>query len=468
MNTTLVVLLSYMLIIVLIAVFSTKKSKIKESEDYLLAGRNLGVWMLAGTLAAAEIGGGSTIGVAQKAYQDWGLSAGWYVLCAGIGIFLVSFVAPYLRKAMAATIPEILGRRYGKEVHLITTLLSIFAGFIAAAVQIIATASIISTVTSMPIKEALILSAIVVTVYTVMGGLISVAYTDIIHIFFIVVGMIVALPIILNNSGGWEAVKLALPKEQLDPFKIGWVQIAGLILLYFMTFSTGQEAVQRYFAAKDESVAKKGSFLCSLFMGVYGFVPAVIGLVALAHFPDIEPAKALPTAAVNFLNPIMAGVVLASICAATLSSAAGNMIAVSAIFTNDVYQKYLKKDAKAKELILVSKFVIIFTGVVSLIIALFNTSIISLLVFAFTVRSAGPFAALIFGLLYKRVTKLGAISSIIIASIVAFTWEYLGSPFGIMSIILGASVSVVVLLVVSAIHIKMGGKIAPSAFLDEK
>ena len=129
MTTTIIILL-YMAVIVAVAVISTTRKKVKEADDYLLAGRSLGPFMLAGTLAAAEIGGGSTVGVAAKAYGDWGLSAGWYVVCSGIGIFLVSFIAPYLRKAMATTIPEILERRYGTSAHLFATILSIIAGFI--------------------------------------------------------------------------------------------------------------------------------------------------------------------------------------------------------------------------------------------------------------------------------------------------------------------------------------------------
>ena len=83
--------------------------------------------MTAGTLAATEIGGGSTVGVAAKAYGSWGLSAGWYVVSAGIGVILVAFIAPLLRRAMATTVPEIIGRRFGGSSHLITSILSMLA-----------------------------------------------------------------------------------------------------------------------------------------------------------------------------------------------------------------------------------------------------------------------------------------------------------------------------------------------------
>ena len=103
-----VIVCAYLLLNLLVGVYC--HIRVKDSTDYLLAGRRIGVLMTAGTLAATEIGGGSTVGVAAKAYGSWGLSAGWYVVSAGIGVILVAFIAPLLRRAMATTVPEIIGR----------------------------------------------------------------------------------------------------------------------------------------------------------------------------------------------------------------------------------------------------------------------------------------------------------------------------------------------------------------------
>ena len=466
MNTTLIVIVLYMMIVMSIAIYVSKK-KVKNSKDFLLAGRSLGPLMMAGTLAAAEIGGGSTVGVASKAYGEWGLSAGWYVVCAGIGIFLVSFVAPYLRKSMATTIPEIMGRRYGKPSHIITTTLSLIALFIASAVQVIATASIISVVTGANLKSTILIVGVIITIYTMLGGLVSVASTDIIHIIFITVGMAIATPIIIHNAGGWTEVKSLLPAGQLGLTKVGWKTIIGLILMYFMTFSTGQEAVQRYFAAKDAPTAKLGSFLCALIMALYGFIPATMGLVALAKFPNINANDAMATAAINFSPAIIAGIVLAAICAATMSSASGNMIAASTIFTKDVYQRYMKPDAKDNQLMFVSKDTIVTIGIVSIIIALTNAQIIPLLVFAFTIRSAGPFAALVFGLIYEKATVHAGFYSLILGSIASFIWQYLKEPYGIMAIVFGSIVSTIVFFSIAIIENKMGIPPAPPAIRQQ-
>lgn len=457
------IIVAYMATMIGIGLYAAKR-KVKNSKDFLLAGRSLGPFMMAGTLAAAEIGGGSTVGVAAKAYGDWGLSAGWYVVCAGIGIFLVSFVAPYLRKSMATTVPEILGRRYGKPAHIITTSLSIIAGFALTAVQVIATSTIISVVTGMDLNTTLIVAAVVVTIYTMLGGLMSVAMTDVVHIVFIIVGMAIAAPFIIHNAGGWDSVVSSLPAGQMSLTKVGWKTILGLILMYFMTFSTGQEAVQRYFAAKNIKVAKVGSMITAVLMAVYGFIPATIGLVALARFPNIDPNTAMATAAVNFAPTLIAGLVLSSVVAATMSSASGNMIASSTLFTVDVYKKYINPNASDRQMVVMSKGVIIAVGVISLVIALTSKAIIPLLVFAFTMRSAGPFAAFLFGLLYKKATVNAGLYSIILGSIAAFIWQYLKEPYGIMAVVFGSVVSTVVFFGVALIENKMGVKEAPSAF----
>lgn len=466
MHITFYIVIVYMALMIGIAMYVSKRN-VKTAEDFHLAGRRLGPIMMAGTLAAAEIGGGSTVGVAAKAYGDWGLSAGWYVVCCGIGIFLVSFIAPFLRRAMATTVPEILERRYGRATHLITTILSICTLFIATAVQVIATASIITTITGVAFVPVVVMITLVVMVYTLMGGLVSVAFTDIVHILFITLGMCIAMPIILHNAGGWEFIEKTLPATQLSFGKVGWKTIIGLILMYFMTFSTGQEAVQRYFAARNVKTARMGSFLCAILMALYGFIPAIIGLTALAHFPDINPNQAMATAAMNFAPTIIAGLVMASVVAATMSSASGDLIGVSTLFTKDVYQRYINPQASDRQILLWSKGVIVVVALCSLGIALRDPGIIPLLVFAFTLRSAGPFGAFIFGFLYKNATKNAGLGSVIIGSIAALAWQLAGEPYGIMAIVFGSIFSAASFFAIAIYEHSRGVPAAPPAITAE-
>ena len=272
-----------------------------------------------------------------------GFICSWYVVSAGIGVILVAFIAPLLRRAMATTVPEIIGRRFGGSSHLITSILSMLATITLAGVQITATATIISVLTGLSTEIAILICGAVLVIYTMSGGMWSVTMTDVIHFFVLVGGFSLAVPFVLHNVGGWESVVAKLPPEQLGFTKVGWKTIIGLIIMYFMTFSTGQESVQRYFAAKDEKTAVLGSIICGIIMALFAFVPAVLGLVALAEFPNIEANNAVATVALNLMPPIMAGFVMAAVVSATLSSGAGDLLGAATVFTKDMLNIILVK-----------------------------------------------------------------------------------------------------------------------------
>lgn len=455
-----IIMFIYMGTMIGIGIYASKKH-VKDAEDYLLAGRRLGPIMMAGTLAATEIGGGSSVGVAAKAYGSWGLSAGWYVVAAGIGLILVSFIAPLLRRAMATTVPEIIGRRFGTSSYVISSILSIVSLITLGGVQITATATIVTVLLGVNFNIAIIISGVVVTFYTMKGGMWAVTLTDFVQFFFILFGFAIAVPFALSHVGGWSHVVANLPAGQLGFTKVGWKTIIGLIVMYFMTFSTGQEAVQRYFAAKDEKTAVLGSVLAGSLMCFYAFIPAIIGLIALATFPNIDPNTAMATVAIQLTPPWIAGIVMAAVISATLSSASGDFLGAATVFTKDIWQKYVSPDLTDKQILNLTRTVVLISGMIGIGISLASKAIIPMLVFAFTMRSAGPFAAFILGLYYKNATKNAGLASIIIGSIVGGYWQYIKEPYGIMAVIAGSVAGTIAFFIVSAIERAMGKPPAP-------
>ncbi len=332
-----------------------------------------------------------------------------------------------------------------------------------AGVQITATATIVSVLAGISTEWAIILCGSVLVAYTMIGGMWSVTLTDVIHFFVLVGGFALAVPFVLDAAGGWNHVVELLPPEQLGFTKVGWKTIIGLIIMYFMTFSTGQESVQRYFAAKDEKTAVWGSIICGCIMALFAFVPAVLGLVALAVFPNIEANNAIAHVSLNLMPPIMAALVLSAVVSATTSAGAGDLLGAATVFTKDILQGHLYKGIDDKKLTKYSRMSVLVLGLIAICISLASKAIIPMLVFAFTMRSAGPFAAFILGLTWKSATKGAGLWSIVMGSIAGFTWEMIGQPFGIMSIIMGSMTSVVVFALVVLIEKKMGKEAAPPA-----
>lgn len=477
--TALVIILLYMAATVAIGLFaSRKKAEEKQSnDDFLMASKSLGPVVLAGTLFAANTGGASTTGIATNVFQ-YGLSAAWYVIAGGIGFVLVSFIAPYFRRAQANTVPEIISKRYGKASHIFTAITSILALFMATGAQIIATASIINVVTRFDFKTAAIVSTIVVIIYTMVGGFKSVTAANLMHVLFITVGMTIAMLVMVNSKevGGFgalfekaEAMKSVsgANMDMLSMTKIGATTIIGYIAMYFMTFPTGQEIVQTYCSAKDGKSAKLGSILAGVVSAAYAIVPAIIGLLAYVCIDGYalggSQKNALAQATITFAPAIIAGIVLAAIVAATMSSAAGNMIGTATMFTNDIFVPYINKGVKEdKKEIWISKIAMLVVGGVGLFIALEASNVISVMMGAFALRSAGPFAAFICGIFYKNVTRNAGFVSIVAGTVVAAIWIYvLNTPWGLNAMVPGGIVAFIVIFAVSAIERSMGVKPAP-------
>lgn len=480
--TALVIILLYMAATVALGLFISarkkKKQAMQSNDDFLMAGKSLGPVVLAATLFAANTGGASTTGIATNVYT-YGLSACWYVIAAGIGFVLVSFIAPYFRRSSSSTVPEIISKRYGKASHIFTAFTSIAALFMATGAQIIATASIINVVTGIDFNTAAIITTVVVIIYTMVGGFTSVTAANMMHVIFITVGMAIAMFIMVFNPqvGGFGALfakadAMGGDLDLLSMTKIGLPTIIGYIAMYFMTFPTGQEIVQTYCSAKDGKSAKTGSVIAGLLSAVYAIVPAIIGLIAyvcIDGYADGGAQKnALADATIRFAPAVVAGLVLAAIVAATMSSASGNMIGTATMFTNDVFRPYINKGVKDdKKEVWISRVTMVVVGLVGLAVALTASNIISVMMGAFALRSAGPFAAFICGLFYKNVTKRAGFISIVLGTVVAAVWIYaLDTPWGLSAMVPGGIVAFIAIFLCSAIDRKLGVKPAPELVFD--
>lgn len=482
-TTALIIIMIYMLLTIGIGFFVSWRNSKKEqsNEDFLMAGKSLGPVVLAATLFAANTGGASTTGIATNVFK-YGLSASWYVIAAGIGFVLVSFIAPYFRRAAASTVPEIIKKRYGKNSHIITAITSIGALFMATGAQILATATVINAVTGFDFNIAAIITTIVVIGYTMIGGFASVAAANMMHVSFITVGMTIVMFIIVRSPevGGFanlfaQAREITGPTGEnlnlVSMTKIGLPTIIGYLAMYFMTYPTGQEIVQTFSSAKDGKSAKFGSIIAGFISSAYAIVPAIIGLVGYTFidgFAMAEQPSVMAETTLTFAPGIAAGIVLAAICAATISSASGNMIGTATMFTNDIFRPYINKGiTDDKKEVWVSRIVMLVVGMVGLIISISAQNIIAVMMGAFALRSAGPFAAFICGLFYKKVTQNAGFISIIAGTVMAGVWIYaLNTPWDLNSMVPGAIVAFIVIFSVSYSDRKRGVKPAPMIELD--
>lgn len=463
------ILIVYLIGMLLIG-FLSNKFLIKNSNDYLLGGRRMGLLFVAASLSANNVGGGSTTGVAAKAFNGWGLSAGWYVLAASVAMIPLAYFAPKIRKAMAYTIPEVISRRFGNGVGTVSAVLNILSLFCLTASQILAAGSVVSALTGLNLRLCIILATALVLFYTSMGGLIADSIADLFQWIIIFGGLLISLPFIIQGAGGWEVVTSNLPAQELDFTKVGWFTIISLVLNYFCTFLSGPEIVSRFASSEDESTARKAAWLSALMMALMAFIPAVIGLVALSENPSLDGGagtSALMFATKSYAPPVITGLVAAAIVAATMSSSDSNLLCSSTIFVKDIYQKYINPNITDRQTLVMTRLCNIIIGVCAMIIAMFNISIVTLNLFAFALRSAGPFAAYGLGLAMPNATKNAGIVSVVVGSIAAVVWQVLGEPFGILAIVFGAVLGCISFVLTTVIERGMGKPPAPPAFAEE-
>ncbi len=465
------------LIGMLVVGFIVGKLKIKDSKDYMLAGRRMGLFMVAFSLSANNIGGGSTTGLAQKAFGSWGMSAIWYVLAASIAMIPLAYFAPRIRKAMAVTIPEVVGRRFGKVSSTFTAVLSILSLFCLTSSQIAASGTVVATLTGIPMNVALLIAGIVVILYTTFGGMIADQISDLVQFVIILVGLAIATPFVVNGCGGWDAISAALPPAQLSFTKIGWITIIGYIFNYFCTFLAGPEMVSRFETAKDEKTARNASWLSAILMASMSIFPTLLGLAALAvkdTLPNLaaDGSNAMMAVTSAHAPAVIVGLISAAIICATMSSADSNLLCMSTMVVNDLYLGLGgKKELSEKKLVLITRCCNVVAAIIAMLISMLGVPITTMNTFAFGIRCAGPFAAYGLGLAVPKATKHSGIISLFAGTAGFIFWQILsGGDFylGILPVVFGCFVSVVVFFLVNAIEWKRGVAPAPSAYVEEK
>ncbi len=476
LNTGALLIVAGYLVGMLVIGFVVGKIKIKTSHDYMIAGRRMGLFMVAFSLSANNIGGGSTTGLADKAFGSWGMSAIWYVLAASVAMIPLAYFAPKIRKTLAVTIPEVVGRRFGKGSSVFSAVLNILALFCLTSSQVAASGSVVATLTGIPMNVCLIVAGIIIIVYTTLGGMIADQISDLVQFIIILFGLAIATPIVIHGCGGWEVISSKLPGEQLDPTKIGWVVIIGYVFNYFCTFLSGPEMISRFESAKDEKTAFRASLLSGVLMAAMSIFPTLLGLAALAMkdvIPDITGATAMMSVTEHFAPTIITGVVSAAIISATMSSADSNLLCMSTMFMNDILIHYSEKfrSLNDKQVIFWTRAWNVIFCVVAMFISLLQINIVTMNTFAFAIRCAGPFAAYGLGMVVPRATKHSGQISIITGTIGVIFWQMLsGGDFylGILPVVFGCAVGTLTFFIVNAIEWKMGVEAAPSAFLSEE
>lgn len=435
-------------------------------DDYLLAGRRLGIGLTTFTLVATYFGGGYVIGVGGEAFNN-GLSAYWSPIAGAVGILAVCLILKRMEGMKVCTVTEIMENRYNSPMlRLLTTILSLLALVGILAGQVTSAGSVLASLGVGSTTTCAIIVAVFFIGFTAFGGLWAVTVTDFIQIIIAGLGLIAATIFVVVKGGGWDVISAQIQATDVPDNYFSLLQgtepsyVLWLILPMFIYTLIGQDVYQRLFAAKDTKTAYKSAILAFIILLVICFFPVILGMAGRALFPDLEVSSlVVPTIIRAMLPPVFSGFTLAAIIAAVVSTADSILTAATSHVVNDLYVRYFCKDnmedpAAQKKLLNISRVMTLVIGVISVVVALAIPSVLMVLNSSYTLFTAGVFSPVVAGLLWKKATKAGAFAGLFSGlAFVALGWSGF-SFFGIPSDIASSLLSLVVLIVVSLITYK--------------
>ncbi|MEL7569260.1 MAG: sodium:solute symporter family protein [Eubacteriaceae bacterium] len=404
MSITLGIIIFYMLLMLAVSFISTRMMKKQDTENFLLAGKNLN-WILIGVvIAGLGIGGVSTVGVAENAYTS-GMAAGQYLVAWAIGAILFGVAATRrLRMSKAVTVIEALDLGFGKATGFIVMLAQMFVGFAIFAMQMVAGGAILSSLLPdiFTLSTGMLASAVIFGAVAIIGGLWSAALSNVVNIIVIVLGLIIGVIVVIKHFGGMDVITAALPvgksgdgSHWFNPISgYGWPKVLGQICSMTVLAFAIQTCMQTAIASKDSKNARKGFILAALIMLPMGFVAALLGIVAASQVPGLASAKLALPAVITQINPWIAGFTLAGLWAADVSTATGIAVGQSTMFTKDIMVKYFKPNMSEKAQIWTSRIMMLVIIVLGYFFAINMKGIIDTLMKLLTLWT--PIAVLMF------------------------------------------------------------------------
>ncbi|MDM5317076.1 sodium:solute symporter [Fictibacillus sp. b24] len=413
-----VIILLYFAVLIGAGIIGSTKAK--TSEDFTLAGRNLGMFMYLGCLSAVILGGAATIGTTKLGYQ-YGISGIWFVSMIGLGIILLGTI--FIKKIdslKVTTISELLGKRYKSETRLLSAIVAAIYTLMIAVTQVIGMGTIINVLLGWGITTSMLVGGGIVLFYTILGGMWSVTVTDIIQFVVMTIGIFfIMVPMSLSKVDGLGNLLSELPQSHLDFTGIGYQQIFQYFLLFALGMVVSQDIWQRVFTAKSSKIARNGSIFAGVYSFAYAIAGSIIGMCAFLVLPALDnPQNTFAEMALTILPTGILGLVLASVCSALMSTASGSLLASSTLITNDILKQYFLKNPSDKQMIRASRITTLLIGLIAITFSIWIQDVLVALDVAYAILSGAIFIPLVMTFFWKRATPSSGFYAILISTIV--------------------------------------------------
>ena len=345
-----------------------------------MANFSLGFFPITGTVIATVLSSAALIGVSGKGFEI-GIS---YLITTmsfvSFTIVFVSILGPTIRKLKLYTIPVLFFRRFGKYTTLIPALI---IGFLymtpTFSMQLVGMSSILTSIIDISVTWDIIIGFIISVIFTLMGRMISVAWSDAVRTIIILAGVILLFILGLNHIGGVEVLKQETPKHLFNFFSIGGKELFNWFLVFGPFYLVWQTTWQRISAAKSTKVATWSVTIGFILSGVIQVFTVLIEIMAIHTLASNTAPDAVYTQfMVDVFPASIGGLFIVSLLAALLTGATSFLLSGAINFSKDIYQEWIVSDAKDTQILKVSRFSVLGMAAIGLIIALYITDIITI------------------------------------------------------------------------------------------
>ena len=449
------VFIAYFLVVFGIGYLSLRATE--DETDYWIAGGNLG-WLIGGaTLSATHTSAGTFIGTIGVIYTA-GWSFGWLILSVIFAYwFMAAVLAPRFTKVKQLTLPAFIQQRYySRTARGVAALIILIATVVYIQAQIVAGGLVANVVFGVSPTNGMVAFTAILLIYTLIGGMIAVVYTDFLQLMVMVLGVIVAIPLAIRQFDGFYPL-LDLARS-VNPVTFTWDGLPGTLLFtmglaFFLGGVATPEKLTRLYAMKDMATIRRGVFLTIVLVSSINLLVFLLGIASISLFPLLPNGDlAMPLVAKAMLPPFIGTLMLAAITSAMMSTVDSLLLVAGSALSEDIYQTFFSPGSSRKKRLLVARIGIFTVGVIPLLLVLSGVGkgeLIQFIVLLFTALMASSFfMPVIGGLYWRRATREGAIAAMLGGVMVTGGWKLFGDA-GIDPVLPGFFCSGVLLVVVS-------------------
>jgi SSS family solute:Na+ symporter len=405
-------------LVAMLVIGSVAARRAKTTSDFILAGRELSLPLATSTLLATWMGAGTIIGAAGAAY-----TGGVYATIAdpfGAGLCLLiagMFFVRILRRMRLLTIIDLFEIKYGRHATIIAALTQLvaFVGWVGS--QLVAFGFILHALTGVPEWVGIVAATVIVLAYTTAGGMWAVALTDAVQLGVMLIGLVLIVPDVVGEFGGWEQLTAAVDSAALQfmPAENGfnaWTHYLSAWFVIGIGSLTGQDLMQRALSSRNEAVAQNACYLAGFGYLTFGLIPVFLGVTGALLMPGLaDPEYIVPELAQRLLSPVLQAVFVGALLSAIMSGADSALLAPASVMAENI-APMIRPDISDEQKLTVARWSVPILGVLSLGAALWAGTVYELMLDAFALELVAMVVPLIAAVWWPKANTTGALASL--------------------------------------------------------